>query len=262
MELSGRTVVVTGAASGIGRSCALAFARAGGRVVVGDVDEVGGRAVTEAIASAGGAAWFVPCDVTVVDDVAGLLDRARQLTGRLDVLHNNAGIVCGEPLWPRTAPQVLLRQMEVNLGGVIVGTRLAVDAMAPDGGGVVVNTGSIGSLLPLADEPVYSATKAAVLMFTRACAALHQTHNVRVNAVLPGLVDTPLLAKTGDGTTEAAWAVAARQMLPVLSGDDVADVVLDFVHDDSLAGQYRIVGELPEFVEQMLPLPPPAPAPG
>ena len=87
-------------------------------------------------------------------------------------------------------------------------------ASPANGGGAVVNIASLGALLPLEDEPGYSATKAGVVMFTRACAALKASHNIRVNAVLPGLVDTPLLAKSGDGSTEAAWAQQARQILP------------------------------------------------
>jgi NAD(P)-dependent dehydrogenase (short-subunit alcohol dehydrogenase family) len=124
--------------------------------------------------------------------------------------------------------------------------------LGPRGGGVIVNIASLGALLPLEDEPGYSATKAGVVMFTKACAALARTHNIRVNAVLPGLVDTPLLAKSGDGSTEAAWASQARAILPLLSPDDVADAVIDIVGDDSLAGHHRIVGELPDFVSEML----------
>ena len=78
--------------------------------------------------------------------------------------------------------------------------------------------------------------------------ALQQTDNIRVNAVLPALVDTPLLAKSGDGSTEAAWAQQARQILPLLSPAEVADAVVDIIGNDNLAGHYRIVGELPDFV--------------
>jgi NAD(P)-dependent dehydrogenase (short-subunit alcohol dehydrogenase family) len=250
--ISDKVAIVTGAGSGIGQACSLAFASHGARVLVADVDESAGRETVAAIADIGGTAEFVATDVTRLDDLAGAFDAAENRFGGLDILCNNAGIVCGEPLWPATDPERLSRQVDINLRAVILGTRLAIDHLAARGGGAVANVASLGALLPLVDEPGYSATKAGVVMFTRACAPLHQSHNVRVNAVLPGLVDTPLLAKSGDGTTEARWASQARQFFPLLSADEVACAVIEIVEDDTLAGHYRIVGDLPEFVAGML----------
>jgi NAD(P)-dependent dehydrogenase (short-subunit alcohol dehydrogenase family) len=251
MELTGKVAVVTGAASGIGRACARALAASGASVLVADVDTDGGAEVVESITSAGGYAAFVPADVRRLEDIGGMLEAAAERFGRLDVLCNNAGIVCGEPLWPATPPERLADQVAINLAAVILGTRLAVDRMAPEGG-VVVNTASIGALLPLEDEPGYSATKAGVVMFTRACTGLATTHRVRVNTILPGLVETPLLAKSGDGSREAGWASMARGFMPLLTPEHVAGEVLDIVGDDSLAGHCRIVGELPDFVTEMV----------
>jgi len=252
MQLADKVAVVTGSGSGIGRACARSLAALGASVLVADVDEAGGRETVEDIAATGGNAAFARVDVTLVEDLSAMFDAATTRFGGVDILCNNAGIVCGEPLWPATDPRLLTTQLMVNLGAVILGTRLAVDHLGRRGGGAVVNIASIGALLPLEDEPGYSATKAGVVMFTRACAALARTHDIRVNAVLPGLVDTPLLAKSGDGSTEAPWAAQARQVLPLLSPDDVAAAVVDILGDDSLAGQYRIVGELPDFVIEML----------
>jgi NAD(P)-dependent dehydrogenase (short-subunit alcohol dehydrogenase family) len=252
MEIAGKVAVVTGAASGIGRACAQSLAAHGASVVVADIDEGGGQETTDAISAQGGAADFLRVDVSRLKDLAAMFDRAQGRFGGVDILCNNAGIVCGEPLWPATDPELLAAQVMINLGAVVLGTRLAVDVLGARGGGAIVNIASLGALLPLEDEPGYSATKAGVVMFTRACASLNRTHNIRVNAILPSLVDTPLLAKSGDGATEAAWARQAREILPVLSPDDVAEVVVEIVGDDSLAGDYRIVGELPDFVTQML----------
>ncbi len=252
MDIAGTVALVTGAGSGIGRACARSLATLGASVLVADIDEIGGRETVSSITMDKGTAEFTRVDVSRLDDLAAMFDTATERFGGVDILCNNAGIVCGGPLWPATDPRLLETQVMVNLGAVILGTRLGIDALGARGGGVVVNIASLGALLPLEDEPGYSATKAGVVMFTRACAALHRTHNIRVNAVLPGLVDTPLLAKSGDGTTEAEWARQARQILALLSPGDVADAVIAIIEDDTLAGHYRIVGELPDFVAAML----------
>ncbi len=250
MELAGKVAVVTGAASGIGRACARAFAESGASVLVADVDSDGGADTVASITTAGGTSEFVRTDVRHTDQIASMLDVATERFGGLDVVCNNAGIVCGEPLWPATPIERLADQVTINLGAVVLGTRLALDRFGPEGG-VVVNTASIGALLPLEDEPGYSATKAGVAMFTRACAGLARTHHVRVNAILPGLVETPLLGKSGDGSNEAGWARQAREFMPMLTPEYVAGEVLDIVNDDTVVGQCRVVGELPDFVTEM-----------
>lgn len=252
MDISGKTAIVTGASSGIGRACAHALARAGASVLVADVDVDGGHDTVASIEDEGGRAGFAAVDVSVPGDLAAMFDAAEDRFEGVDILYNNAGIVCGEPLWPRTEPERLLRQVMVNLGAVVVGTRLAVDRMARRGGGCIVNTASLGALLPLSDEPAYSATKAGVVMFTRACAALEDTHKIRVNAVLPCLVETPLLAKSGDGTREASWAQLGRQVFTMVTPEEVADAMVEITRDDALAGHYRIVGDVPDFVADAL----------
>jgi NAD(P)-dependent dehydrogenase (short-subunit alcohol dehydrogenase family) len=254
MELAGKVAVVTGAASGIGSAMARALGQSGASVLVADVDAGGGTETVEAVEAAGGIASFTRTDVRELAEITAMLDTAVERFGGLDVLCNNAGIVCGEPLWPATSPERLADQVAVNLGAVILGTRLALERFGPEGG-VVVNTASIGALLPLEDEPGYSATKAGVAMFTRACTGLAATRRVRVNAILPGLVETPLLAKSGDGSNEAGWATMARGFMPMLTPEYVAAQVLDIVNDDTAAGQCRIVGELPDFVTEMVETP-------
>jgi 15-hydroxyprostaglandin dehydrogenase (NAD) len=231
MEIQGRVAVVTGAASGIGRAMVLALAREGARVVVADLDEAGGAETVRLVADAGSEGAFRRVDVTREDDVAGMLAFARERFGGLDILCNNAGI--GEH------PDELLgdsgawrRLVEINFAGVILGTRLGVLAMRERGGGVIVNTASMGGLLPMPDAPVYAATKAGVVNFTRSLAHLKDEASIRVNAICPSYVDTPLLSQ-GDRERTAATAAAIGGLLqPEL----VADGLIDLVRDESRAG--------------------------
>jgi NAD(P)-dependent dehydrogenase (short-subunit alcohol dehydrogenase family) len=244
VELQGRVAVVTGGGSGIGRATVLAFAREGTAVVVADVDETGGEETVGLVADLGGTATFVRTDVTEPRSLEAMFEAAEAEHGGVDIVHNNAGLVCGEPLWPDITPETLMRVMAVNLGGVVVGTRLAVPVLRRRGGGAIVNTASMAALFPMTVDPIYSATKAGVTMFTRACAPLAE-EGIRVNCVLPGLVDTPLLPKSGDGDRWADWAVAARDSMGLMEPDVVAQAVLDLVRDDTAVAQERVVGALP-----------------
>ena len=243
MDISGRVAVVTGAGSGIGRAAALAFAHEGASVVVADIDPVGGSETVGLIHDAGGTATFVRTDVTEPRSVEALVAAAEAEYGGLDIMFNNAGLVSGEPAWPDITSETLLRVMNVNLGGVVLGTQLAIPALRRRGGGAIVNTASMAALFPMVQDPIYSATKAAVAMFTRACAPMAE-EGIRVNCVLPGLVDTPLLPKSGDGERWADWAISAKEMMGLLSPDDIAAVVLDLVRDDAV-GEERVIGNIP-----------------
>jgi len=242
MEIRGKTAIVTGGASGIGRASALALAREGACVVVADVDANGGRETVRLINSAGGEAMLVESDVSTPAGIEALFNAAEQAYGGVDIVHNNAGIMTGDtPGWPDAPLEKIFRVVSVNVGGVLMGTRQAVQMMRRRGGGVVVNTASIAGLSPMPFDPIYAASKAAIILFTQSCATLKDTEHVRVNAVLPGMVETPIIAKTGDGKTPAKWLEPALRGAKLLAPEEIAAVVLAFVRDDSLAGETRVV---------------------
>jgi 3-oxoacyl-[acyl-carrier protein] reductase len=240
MSPDGKIALVTGAASGIGRASALLLASRGAFVVVADVDDDGGAQTVRAIEENGGRGRFVHLDVSRANDFERVLDDIVAEHGAIHIVHNNAGLVSGAPDFPETTSERIAAVVGVNVGGTFVGTELAIRAMSRTGGGVVVNMASI-----LADatadntrgtaDPVYAATKAAVKMFTQLCASYAGSHGVRVNAMLPGAVDTPILAKTGTGEA-AGWLKPRLGEIELLTPERVAEAVLALVEDDDAAG--------------------------
>ena len=235
MDIGGTVAIVTGAASGIGRAMALALANEGARaVVIADLDAAGGEDTVRLVKAAGARAAFFQTDVTETAAVRELIDRAQLQFSRLDVLCNNAGV--GEPvggLFAEDADEgAFARLVEINLGAVIRGTRLGVLKMRELGrGGVIVNTASMAGLRPLPTSPVYAATKAGVVNFCRSLKYLHAQENIRVNAICPSFVDTPLVRREGP---ERVAAMAAE--LGLLSPDLVAQGLVELIHDESRAG--------------------------
>ncbi len=231
MEITGKSAVVTGAASGIGRASAIALAKAGAKVIVADMDAAGGAETVDTIGAAGGIAVFRHCDVTQTEDIAGAFACALEHFGRFDIAYNNAGIG-GEDLFA-DEPGPWQTMIDINLTGMIDGTRIAVREMRRTGqGGVVINTASMGGLLPMPGSPVYAATKAGIINFTRSLAYLALEDRIRVNAICPSFTDTPLVRRGGEERMEEM----AKQVGGMLTADDIAAGVIELVEDDSRAG--------------------------
>lgn len=240
MDIQDRVVIVTGAASGIGRATAVAFAKAGARAVVladwNDASDAEGE-----VAAAGCAALAHPTDVSDLESLRKLFAEVESRFGALHVLHNNAAIGEGADLWPDVPPERCGRIVDVNLRGVVLGTQLAVEPMRRSGGGVVVSTSSGGGIIPVPQQAVYAATKAGVIHFTKSCVPMHESHGVRVNCVCPGLVDTPMVLETGGGQV-AEWLRPMYEGVKLLTPEDIAAAVLDIVRDDSLVGEAIAIG--------------------
>lgn len=259
MDINGKVALVTGAGSGIGRATALRLAQEGASVAVVDVNEEGGRETVAQIEAAGGKAAgkaaFTRADVTSVDDTRAMVAFAKETFGGLDILHNNAGVVTGQPRYPDNDPDAWIPMLDVNLRGVILGTQFAIHAMRERGGGVIVNTASMAGIgFGFPANPVYSATKGGVVLFTASLAPLKDAENIRVNCVCPGVVNTPMVTSAmPEGATRSDEGNAFLRSLNLIPPEEIADIVVQFVQDDSLAGRAMMIRNGRE--RELVPLP-------
>jgi NAD(P)-dependent dehydrogenase (short-subunit alcohol dehydrogenase family) len=242
-RLDGKTALITGAAAGLGRVAAELFAREGARVVVADISD--GSAAVAAIEAAGGTATFVPLDVTDDASVAAAVARTLEAFGALDVLYNNAGVSPAEDDGPTTTSDATWAQvLDVNVTGVARCCRHGIPAMLASGGGSIVNVASFVAHMGAATPQVaYTASKGAVLSMTREIAVVYARQGIRANALCPGPVLTPLLAKflSDDATRQ-------RRLVHIPMGRfgeaaEIANGALFLASDDSsfMTGQSLIV---------------------
>jgi 2-keto-3-deoxy-L-fuconate dehydrogenase len=235
-DLTGKTALVTGAASGIGEAVARCLARAGAFVYVTDRDEENGRRVADAIAGEGAPAAFARLDVTSESDCAHAGGRVRDERGGLDVLVNNAGVGhVGTAL--TTTGEDMDRLYAVNVRGVLNVTKAFLGGMVERRSGSIVNVASIGGIVGIRDRLAYCATKFAVVGITKSLALDHAADGVRVNCVCPGRVQTPFvtarLAEYAD--PEAAYReMSATQALGRMGEpEEIAASVLYLASDEA-----------------------------
>ncbi len=233
-RLQDRSVVITGAGSGIGRATALLFGSEGARLVLADINTDAVAATAQLVEAAGGTAVAQRCDVSSEQDVQALIDRAIDAHGRLDVIFNNAGI---EGPSARLADHTLeqwQQVLSVNLTGVFLGMKYAIPVMARQESGSIINTASVAGLVGWHGGAAYSATKAAVVNLTRTASLEYAKHNVRINCICPGVIQTAMVERITGSTDEALERLKRMQPMPrVGQAEDIARMALFLASDES-----------------------------
>ena len=229
MRFDGKVAIVTGGASGIGEATVRAFIREGANVVIADYSEHGQQLANE-LAGGSERALFVKTDVSDTKAVQALIAKTVETYGRLDIMFANAGIAADGPIdeldeaaWQKT--------IDINLTGVYLCDKYAIDQMRSQGGGVIVNCGSIHSHVGKSGVTAYAAAKGGVKLLTQTLAIDYGAQNIRVNAVCPGYIDTPLLKDIPEDQKEAL--VALHPIGRLGRAEEVASVVLFLASDEA-----------------------------
>jgi NAD(P)-dependent dehydrogenase (short-subunit alcohol dehydrogenase family) len=191
-RLAGRVAIVTGAGSGNGLAIASAYAREGASVSIGEYSETRGEAAEADIVRAGGQAMFVPTDVRSWEAIDRLVARTVEQFGRLDVLVNNAGVLDGYATCLDTSVELFEQVMSINVRGVFFGCKRALAEMVPAGQGRIVNIASVAGLVAMGGGTTYTMSKHAIVGLTRQLACEYGAQGIRVNAICPGSIATPL----------------------------------------------------------------------
>jgi NAD(P)-dependent dehydrogenase (short-subunit alcohol dehydrogenase family) len=232
-RFSGKSVLITGAGSGIGRATAIAFAAEGANVIASDVDDAGGEATVATIRKGGGEAEFVHADVSRAADCEAMVDRAVKRFGRLDVAFNNAGINVAVAPIADIDEATWQRIVAINLTGVFLSMKAEIPVMKRAGGGAIINTASIGGLIGTAGVTAYCATKHGVVGLTKSAALDYIKDGIRINCICPGGTRTAMLEEWFKNPEVERAALAGTPIGRMADPAEIARSVLFLASDES-----------------------------
>ncbi len=210
-QLDGKIALITGAGSGIGRASALTFAREGAKVVVADIVVEGGEETVRLVKNAGGEASFIKVDVSKAADVEAMINKVVETYGRIDCAHNNAGIEGQLASTDEYSEEMFNRVIAINLTGVWLCMKYEIPHMLKQGSGAIVNTASGAGLVGVAGMSAYVASKHGVVGLTKTAALEYAKSGIRVNAVCPGLIQTPMVERLTNAQPQLGEALVAAE---------------------------------------------------
>ncbi|MHC5739515.1 SDR family oxidoreductase [Nostoc sp.] len=233
-KYTGKVAFVTGAANGIGRATALAFARKGAHVVVADISEQGNQETAHMIEQLGGRAIAVKCDVTRSEDVKAALSKTIETFGRLDFAFNNAGVEQKNTAIAEIEESEWDRIVNINLRGVFLCMKYEIPLLLKQGGGAIVNTSSGAGVIGIKGGAAYTAAKHGLIGLTKSAALDYASQNIRINAVCPGYIDTSMMDRFTGGTPEGREQVISEEPIGRMGQpEEIANAVVWLCSDAS-----------------------------
>ncbi len=234
MKLENKIAIITGAGSGMGKTAALLFAKEGARIAAADITEGAVKETVAEITKNGGQAIAIPADVSKAADVKRMVEETVAKLGAPNVLYNNAGIEGESNFTSNMTEEGFDRVIAINLRGVFLGMKYTLPHMMKARGGSIINTASIAGLVAIKGGIGYSAAKAAVIAMTRVAALEYGRYNIRVNAICPGAIETPMAERIrGDAKPNPAAIKRISVLERMAQPEEIAKVALFLASDDA-----------------------------